>query len=135
MSKCISEVELIYSVLWIGTIFAIPEVFAPEGAYWAVMAATATAVAVFHGIILWIAYYRQRHLAEHVLRDVREMLKDAVGNKLAVACLLLESCESGGGSGEELGEAKEVIREVAGEMDTLTEEQVQEWKQRSAQAA
>lgn len=125
--KCINRVELVFSALWLSTIFLIPWFFAPEALFWKVTAITAIVAAFFHGIALGVAYWRPQRLAEETSREVREMLQDDVKNKLAFIHFVLQEVELGRLE-EDVAKAQDLIAEISDHLDYLTKQSVEEWE-------
>lgn len=90
---------------------------------WMVIAAVATVVAVFHGLIFFVFRFRRRALRRRVLREIRDMLKDRINNTLTVATLALPSSEA---TSQE--RASESLQEVSELIDSLSEESLESWK-------
>lgn len=125
--KCINRVELVFSALWLSAIFLIPCFFAPEALFWKVIAITAIVAAFFHGIALWVAYWRQQRLAEETIKEVREMLQDDVKNKLAFINFVLQEVEPGLLE-EDVTKAQNLIADISDKLDYMTKQSVEEWE-------
>ena len=130
--KCINRIELVFSALWLSAILFIPWLIASEAAFWKVMAITATAVAFSHGIVLWIAYWRQRYFRESIIRDVREVLKADVDDKLAAIGLILQQHAQILEDGSDCEDASRLIKEISQQLNMLTGEAVAQWKGKHA---
>ena len=130
--KCINRIELVFSMLWLSAIFFVPWLVASEAAFWKATAITATVVAFFHGIVFWVAYWRQRSFRETIIMDVREVLKDDVNNKLTVISMMLQQHAQTHEDGADLEDANKLVKEISQQLNTLTTKTVVEWKRKYA---
>ena len=126
--KCINRIELVLSALWLSSILFIPWLIASEAAFWKVMAITATVVAFSHGIVFWVAYWRQRYFRESIIRDVREVLKADVDDKLAAISTILQQNAQILEDGADCEDASRLIKEISQQLNMLTGEAVAQWK-------
>lgn len=129
----VNNIELILSGVGVVVTLAVPLLFTPgahsEIAFWQLMSGVALAVGVIHGCIFWIVRRRQRVAREQSIEEIREMLSDVVKNQLAVIDMYLPA-EQRAIVEEELDGIRTSIHTIAQEVDSISEDSIEEWKEK-----
>ena len=127
MSQHVVRYFEVYLLLFVLAVMAVVAVVVESGASpWAVVAATACAMAAVQLAIQWADRRRQRVLRARAVAEIREMLRDKVLNGLATMEMWATedslSCE------QRTAELRASIEEVAEMINGLSEEQLNTWK-------
>ena len=127
MNECIDRTDLLFSTVGLVLIGAVPMLMAPAGRFWAVMAVIATIVALFHSLIFWVVYLRQKYVSDHLVQEVRKVLKDEVHDKLP-AVSMESDCEQERAVCEQIHEIRSLVDDMSLRVSTLTSEAIEDRK-------
>lgn len=121
----INHIELWLSGAGLLVIFGISLVAGPSGPeFWRLMALIAVGVGVLHGFIFWAVRRRQRQVRRQSIHEIRVMLEDVIKNKLTAIEMYLPETEE-----QRLEGIRTSIEEIAQEVDSLSEESLEGWKE------
>ncbi len=136
LSAFLRNIELWLSGAGLLVVYAASALLAPGGLdFWKVAALTALVVSVLHGSIFWIVRRRQRRLRRQAILEMREMLADVVKNQLAVIGMWLDmGKDDPEGFALQVEGIKDSIRQIEGLVDAVSEESIQSWKSKYAEA-
>lgn len=129
-SSFVNHIELWLSAAGLAVIFGVSLVAGPSGlAFWRLIAIIAVGVGVLHGFIFWAVRRRQRQVRRQSILEIQQMLSDVLKNKLAAINMYLPENESQEMVEQELAGIRSSIREIASEVESLSAESLEGWKQ------
>jgi len=125
----VQHIELWLSGAGLLVIFGVAALAGPTGlAFWRLIAIIAVGVGVLHGFIFWAVRRRQRKIRQQSIREIQQMLSDVLKNKLAAINMYLPEDESQDLVEQELEGIRASIEDIAQEVETLSEESLEGWK-------
>ncbi len=128
-SSFVKHIELWLSAAGLGIIFGVGYASGPSGpAFWRLIAVIAVGIGVVHGFIFW-AVRRQRQVRRQSIREIQQMLSDVLKNKLAAISMYLPEEENQEMVKQELDGIRTSIEDIAGEVENLSEESIEGWKE------
>lgn len=132
MKSLLRHLELVLTAAGLLVIFGVTALVHPSGTSpWAVAAVTAIAVGVVHGILFWVVRERQREVRRVALAETERMLRDVVGNQLAVIRLGAElQREPGVDVQKALGRLEEAVAGINATIGDISEESLSRWRNR-----
>ena len=125
----LDHIELILTGTGLAVIVGVPFLpFVAEG--WATVAVTAIVVGAIHGVLFWLVRRRQRRVRRETLSEVRQMLRERIGDQLHT---LLRSAapptrELDPAERARVAEVVRAVREVETALEVLSEESLRGWK-------
>jgi len=127
----VNNIELWLSGAALVLIFGIPAAVGPgELQFWRLTAIVAIVVGTIHGVIFWVVRRRQRRIREQSIREIQAMLADVVKNRLTAIDMYLPEADDPEMVRQEVEGIRASIREIADEVDTLSEETLQAWEEK-----
>ncbi|MEF8817048.1 MAG: hypothetical protein V5A20_10480 [Salinibacter sp.] len=134
-SSFVNHIELWLSGLGLVLIFGIPALVGGNGiVLWRLIALIAVGVGVVHGFIFWTVRRRQRQARRQSIREIQQMLSDVLKNKLAAINMYLPEETDQGLVEQELNGIRTSIEDIAGEVENLSEESLEGWKEHYSNA-
>jgi hypothetical protein len=131
----LDHIELWLSGVALVLIFGIPVVLGPEGvAFWRLAALIAVGVGTLHGVLFWAVRRRQRQVRREAIREIQAMLADVVKNRLTAIDMYLPEEDDPEMVRQEVDGIRTSIREIAEEVDTLSEETLADWEDTYSEA-
>ena len=127
VKQFVRNIELWFSAVGVIVILSAGWLAPPAVAFWKVAGITAILVGLIHGGIFWAVRRRQRKIREKQIAEIREMLADVVKNKLSVIDMYLPE-EQEAIVEEEIDGIRGTIRQISRNVDSLSEETIQDWK-------
>lgn len=133
MKRVLAHLELLLTGVGLIVVWLVPALVSTDSTpHWKAMALTSILVGVVHGLIFWLVRRRQRIVRNKTIADVRGMLKDRVNNHLTV---ILMNAALSNQAADELHDIQQAVGEISGIVETLSEESLQRWQVRYADAA
>ena len=130
-SSFVNHIELWLSGAGLLVIFGVSLIVGPSGlAFWRLIALIAVGVGILHGFIFWAVRRRQRQVRRESIREIQQMLSDVLKNKLAAISMYLPEEENQELVGQELNGIRTSIEDIADEVESLSEESIEGWKER-----
>lgn len=134
-SAFIDHIELWLSGAGLVVIFGVPLLAGPsEHEFWQLIALLAVGVGVLHGFIFWAVRRRQRQIRRQSIHEIQQMLSDVLKNKLAAINMYLPEDENQEMVEQELGGIRSSIEAIAEEVESLSEESLEGWKDHYGEA-
>jgi hypothetical protein len=131
----LNNIELWLSGAALILIFGIPELLGPSGpAFWRITAIIAVVVGTFHGVLFWGVRRRQRRIRRQAIQNIQAMLADVIKNRLTAIDMYLPQDDDPELLRQEVEGIRRSIREIAEEVDTLSEESLEAWEERYDEA-
>lgn len=131
----LDHIELWLSGAALVLIFGIPELVGPSGpAFWRITAIIAVVVGSFHGILFWGVRRRQRQIRREAIQNIQAMLADVIKNRLTAIDMYLPQEDNPELVRQEVDGIRRSIREIAEEVDTLSQESLEAWEERYDEA-
>ena len=128
-NRFVDNIELWLSGAGIVVILGVPYLLNPSPSeFWRVAAITAIGVGLLHGVIFWVIRRRQRTIRQKSINEIRGMLADVVKNKLSVIEMYLPDEEEQDVVAAQLEGIHDSIEQISEEVDTLSEESIDDWK-------
>jgi hypothetical protein len=130
-SSFVNHIELWLSGAGLLVIFGVPALVGSSGLLlWRLIAIIAVGVGILHGFIFWAVRRRQRQVRRQSIREIQQMLSDVLKNKLAAINMYLPEEENQALVEQELDGIRTSIEDIAEEVETLSEESIEGWKER-----
>jgi len=127
----VNHIELWLSGVALVLIFGIPALVGPGAVeFWRLTAWVAVAVGTLHGVLFWVVRRRQRKIRQQSIRAIQAMLADVVKNRLTAIDMYLPEAEDPEMVRQEVEGIRRSIREIAEEVDHLSEETLQAWEEK-----
>lgn len=127
----VNHIELWLSGAGLVIIFGVPMLAGPSGReFWQLMAFIAVGVGLLHGLIFWVVRRRQRQVRRQSIREIQHMLSDVLKNKLTAINMYLPDDESQEMVEKEVNGIRASIKDIADEVESLSEESLEGWKDR-----
>ena len=127
--RFVNHIELWLSGVALVLIFGIPGILGPgELQFWRLTALVAVAVGTLHGVLFWVVRRRQRKIRQQSIREIQAMLADVVKNRLTAIDMYLPEAEDPEMVRQQVEGIRASIREIAEEVDSLSEETLQAWE-------
>ena len=127
----VTHIELWLSAAGLLVIFGVPALIGTSGlAFWRLIALIAIGVGILHGFIFWAVRRRQRQVRRQSIREIQQMLSDVLKNKLATINMYLPEEESQELVQQELDGIRTSIEDIADEVENISEESIEGWKER-----
>ena len=134
-SSFVNHIELWLSGLGLVLIFGIPALVGGNGiVLWRLIALIAVGVGVVHGFIFWTVRRRQRQARRQSIREIQQMLSDVLKNKLAAINMYLPEEKNQELVEQELNGIRTSIEDIADEVENLSEESIEGWKEHYSDA-
>ncbi|WP_232798254.1 hypothetical protein [Salinibacter altiplanensis] len=134
-SSFVNHIELWLSGLGLVLIFGIPAIAGGTGlVLWRLIALIAVGVGVVHGFIFWTVRRRQRQARRQSIREIQQMLSDVLKNKLAAINMYLPEETDQELVEQELTGIRTSIEDIANEVEHLSEESLEGWKEHYSDA-
>jgi hypothetical protein len=129
--RFVNHIELWLSGVALVLIFGIPGILGPgELQFWRLTALVAVAVGTLHGVLFWVVRRRQRKIRQQSIREIQAMLADVVKNRLTAIDMYLPEAEDPEMVRQQVEGIRASIREIAEEVDSLSEETLQAWEEK-----
>jgi uncharacterized membrane protein YccC len=129
-SSVLNHIELWLSGAGLLIIFGVSLIVGPSGlAFWRLIAFIAVGVGVLHGFIFWAVRRRQRQVRRQSIREIQQMLSDVLKNKLAAINMYLPEEENQELVEQELNGIRASIEDIADEVENISEESIEGWKE------
>lgn len=127
------HLELLLTGLGLLVILLIGGLAARLGAdVWLVTAITATVVGTLHGLLFWLVRRRQRLVRQQAIRQIREMLKDLVNNRLQGIKMLVYLTQSPHATPDKiaarLDQVQDLVKDIRAIIDHISDESLQQWR-------
>ena len=128
-SSFVDHIELWLSGVGLLIIFGVSLFIGPsDRAFWRLIALIAIGIGVVHGFIFWAVRRRQRQVRRQSIREIQQMLSDVLKNKLAAINMYLPEEENQEMVKQELDGIRNSIEEIADEVDNISTESIEGWK-------
>ena len=135
-SSFVKHIELWRSAAGLGIIFGVGYASGPSGpVFWRLIAVIAVGIGVVHGFIFWAVRRRQRQVRRQSIREIQQMLSDVLKNKLAAINMYLPEEENQEMVKQELDGIRASIEDIASEVESISEESIEGWKEHYSGAA
>lgn len=129
-STFVKHIELWLSGVGLLVIFGVSMIAGSTNlAFWRLIAIIAVAIGILHGLIFWAVRRRQRQVRRQSIREIQQMLSDVLKNKLAAINMYLPEEESQELVEQELNGIRNSIEAIADEVNNLSEESIEGWKE------
>ena len=127
----VKHIELWLSGAGLLVIFGVSLIAGPSGlAFWRLIALIAVGVGLLHGLIFWAVRRRQRQIRRQSIREIQQMLSDVLKNKLAAINMYLPEEENQVLVQQEVDAIRTSIEDIADEVDSISGESIEGWKER-----
>lgn len=128
-SSFVKHIELWLSGVGLLLIFGVAFFMGSSGvAFWRLIAIIAVGIGVVHGFIFWAVRRRQRQVRRQSILEIQQMLSDVLKNKLAAINMYLPEEENQELVEQELEGIRTSIEDIAREVEDLSEESLEGWK-------
>lgn len=125
----VKHIELWLSGVGLLLIFGVAFLMGSSGvAFWRLIAIIAVGIGIVHGFIFWAVRRRQRQVRRQSIREIQQMLSDVLKNKLAAINMYLPEEENQELVEQELNGIRRSIEDIATEVEDLSEESLEGWK-------
>jgi len=129
-SSFVKHIELWLSGVGLLLIFGVAFFMGSSGvAFWRLIALIAVGIGIVHGFIFWAVRRRQRQVRRQSIREIQQMLSDVLKNKLAAINMYLPEEENQEMVKQELDGIRSSIEDIAGEVENISEESIEGWKE------
>jgi len=129
-SSFVRHIELWLSGVGLALIFGVAFLMGSSGvAFWRLIAIIAVGIGIVHGFIFWAVRRRQRQVRRQSIHEIQQMLSDVLKNKLAAINMYLPEEENQEMVKQELDGIRNSIEDIAGEVENLSEESIEGWKE------
>jgi uncharacterized protein HemX len=129
-SSFVKHIELWLSGIGLLLIFGVAFFMNASGvAFWRLIALIAVGIGVVHGFIFWAVRRRQRQVRRQSIREIQQMLSDVLKNKLAAINMYLPEEENQELVEQELNGIRTSIEDIADEVENISEESIEGWKE------
>ena len=129
-SSFVNHIELWLSGVGLLLIFGVAFFMgSSSAAFWRLIAIIAVGIGVVHGLIFWAVRRRQRRVRRQSIREIQQMLSDVLRNKLAAINMYLPEEENQELVEQELDGIRASIEDIANEVEELSEESIEGWKE------
>jgi len=135
MKILLRHLELILTAAGLLVIFGVTALFQPAGTNpWSIAAIIAVGVGVVHGVLFWIVRQRQRQVRVAALVETERMLRDVVGNQLAVIRLGLALPDESGAAKTRVAfdQIEKAILAIHETVSDVSEDSLSKWQSRYA---
>ena len=129
-SAFVRHIELWLSGVGLVLIFGVAFFMGSSGvAFWRLIAIIAVGIGIVHGFIFWAVRQRQRQVRRRSIREIQQMLSDVLKNELAAINMYLPEDENQEMVKQELDGIRTSIEGIADEVENLSEESIEGWKE------
>ncbi len=126
----VRHIELWLSGVGLALIFGVAFLMGSSGAaFWRLIALLAVGIGIVHGFIFWAVRQRQRQVRRRSIREIQQMLSDVLKNELAAINMYLPEDENQEMVKQELDGIRTSIEGIADEVENLSEESIEGWKE------
>ena len=128
--KMMDNLEIVLTFAGLGVIFMMAGLLHAFD-YWHVIAVTAMAVGVVHGLLFWYVRRRQRLVRRELISAMRPMLADRIKNPLAVLLMAVTEGEANDRTNEErevVVAALSAARDISATLDLLSLDSLHKWQ-------
>ena len=134
-SAFVRHIELWLSGVGLFLIFGVAFFMGSSGvAFWRLIAIIAVGIGIVHGFIFWAVRQRQRQVRRRSIREIQQMLSDVLKNKLAAINMYLPEEKNQELVEQELNGIRTSIEDIADEVENLSEESIEGWKEHYSDA-